>query len=97
MHGKRGSSRCLSKPQSGHRERGFSKYAYMRASHAWFYINVNIGASDEYVIHAAQNQHLQNSKVVLLGLGNVTYWLHCQNTNVAKRLDFYLNKHNLHG
>lgn len=55
---------------------------------------VNISDNDEYVICASQKQDFLD---VLLGLGNVIYWLYCQNTNIPERLNYYLNYHNLHG
>lgn len=40
-------------------------------------------------------KYLHSYSNVLLSLGDVIYWLHCQSTSIYKRLNFYLSEHNL--
>lgn len=40
-------------------------------------------------------KYLHGYSNVLLSLGDVIYWLHCQSTSISKRLNFYLSEHNL--
>lgn len=95
MHGKRGSCSRVSPRQKTERGALQNMFARKPATYGTIYMQILEPAMNTLCMLPYAQKYLHGYSNVLLSLGDVIYWLHCQSTSIYNRLNFYRSEHNL--